>query len=429
MDYADEQFEALYKKTYQEAYFIALSRVNDKEIALDILQESYISILNHFSDIQDEHHFAKYLTKTINNKCIDYLKKKKPTVFADTRTEEFDLEDFIEDNKNIEFSPNKHFEYNELKEALMKIINQLPDEQKTCLLLYYYEQYSIPEIAEILDISTNTVKSRLLYSKKKIKMEIEELDRKGTKLFSITPAPLLLWLFQQQAESIIIPTELINGAQLIISSKTVATSITATKSSLLATKPSKIILASVIMISSATIVALNYNQEPKDKDNIVQKQELDDTNRKAVIDQSSLESLIKSYFDCVYTKDYESYQSLFRDTNLELYTNNNCLDKEPIIENALNNIEYYKVKRIELNELLFNTNDTFHYLITVIVDEDGKEVKKTATINYCEIDGKFYMISRTVHVAEQEKITNPRYKELEINSDIHFYYSCITYIS
>ena len=63
--------------------------------------------------------------------------------------------------------------------------------------MFYYEQMSVNEIAEALNCSANTVKSRLNYARKKIGKEIAELEKKGVILRTAAPIPILMYLFQK----------------------------------------------------------------------------------------------------------------------------------------------------------------------------------------------------------------------------------------
>ena len=77
---------------------------------------------------------------------------------------------------------------------MQDILSALPEEQRLCILMYYYEELSVGEIAEALECSTGTVKSRLNYARKFIKIKVEELEKQGTKLYGIAPIPFIVWM-------------------------------------------------------------------------------------------------------------------------------------------------------------------------------------------------------------------------------------------
>lgn len=109
---------------------------------------------------------------------LHYLEK----MISDDSDVEF--EDILE-NENQEFIPEESVDYDETKKIMQGILDQLPDEQRLCVLMYYYDELSVKEIAETLGCSTRTVKSRLNYARKYIKKECEKQEKKGTKLYSM----------------------------------------------------------------------------------------------------------------------------------------------------------------------------------------------------------------------------------------------------
>ena len=79
---------------------------------------------------------------------------------------------------------------------MQEILDKLSDEQRLCVLMYYYDEMSVGEIAETLECSAGTIKSRLNYARKYIKAEVEALEKKGTRLYNITPIPFIIWMLR-----------------------------------------------------------------------------------------------------------------------------------------------------------------------------------------------------------------------------------------
>ena len=80
----------------------------------------------------------------------------------------------------------------ETKELIDQILGELDEKQRMVVGMFYYEQMSVNEIAEALNCSVNTVKSRLNYARKKIGKEIAELEKKGVILRTAAPIPILM---------------------------------------------------------------------------------------------------------------------------------------------------------------------------------------------------------------------------------------------
>jgi len=70
-----------------------------------------------------------------------------------------------------------------------------------CVMMFYIEQMSVKNIAEVTGVSENTVKSRLKYGRKNIEEKVLELERKGTKLYGITPFPFFLYFLLRDTYS------------------------------------------------------------------------------------------------------------------------------------------------------------------------------------------------------------------------------------
>lgn len=194
----------LYEKTANSSYFVAKKFIKGEQDALDVVQDSYVTAFSKLNQLDDDKKFIQWLNRIIANKAKDYLKKKKPMLFSDITTKDQNVEDFVSDDR-LEFSPQKSYDYEELKEAMSKIIDQLSDENRMCILMYYFQQLSITEIATTLEVPENTVKSRLNYGRKQIKKEVQGLESKGIKLNGIMPIPFMVWVLQSTAKAVVVP--------------------------------------------------------------------------------------------------------------------------------------------------------------------------------------------------------------------------------
>lgn len=68
----------------------------------------------------------------------------------------------------------KALDNDETRRMIMDLIDALPDARRECVLLYYYEEMSVKDIAATLNVSENTVKSRLNYARKAIRIGVED---------------------------------------------------------------------------------------------------------------------------------------------------------------------------------------------------------------------------------------------------------------
>jgi len=88
--------------------------------------------------------------------------------------------------------PSVYAERDDLRVRLGKIIESLSDVQKQTILLFYFDELKVEEIAYVMGCSVGTVKTRLFLARKTIKTEIEEKERvSGEKFYGISGVPLL----------------------------------------------------------------------------------------------------------------------------------------------------------------------------------------------------------------------------------------------
>ena len=189
-------FEELYKLTSARAYFTALQICSDKQDAEDILQESYITALNRISSLERTESFMSWFNKIVVNKSRDYLRKKNPKPL--TGEDEWLLEGQIDDNES--FSPESNVDKEELKTEVMDALKELSAEKRTCVMMRYFNDMSVNEIAQTMEVPVSTVKNRLFDARKELKKLFE---RKGiTAAYSLAPFGVVGWAFNTDFESI-----------------------------------------------------------------------------------------------------------------------------------------------------------------------------------------------------------------------------------
>ena len=135
------------------------------DTAADITQDVFLKLLENIQSVRKIGKFQNYLLTIAVNICNNYTKKAKP-LYMDLET----LED-IEDTDNA----FEKIELNELKAQIQYAINTLPDYQKEVIILRFYYDLKIREIATITKASVSTVKSRLQQGIKKLENGAERL--------------------------------------------------------------------------------------------------------------------------------------------------------------------------------------------------------------------------------------------------------------
>ena len=247
-------FDKLYKLTSNDVWFTCVSLLKDEENAKDIMQETYITAFLKLDTLKDEEKFCGWLTAIATNKSKNKLKGKveyqidDEVLIAKTETDELML-------------PEEYINKAEKRKVLLQIIEDtLSFNQYQVVLMFYFNELSIAEIAQALEISEGTVKSRLNSSRAKMKTAIEDYENKsGDKLHGVV-VPFFTTIFKEEAKSLAVPNitiKLPNGQTLATSAtKGFATGAKSTVSSIVKATATATVKTKVIaVVCVATILA------------------------------------------------------------------------------------------------------------------------------------------------------------------------------
>ncbi len=198
----NEAFTQIYNETIKTAYYVAKRILVDESATEDVLQEAYIAVYQHLDDYK-EGNFQGWVDTIVANRAKNYLRKQNPILFSQMETEDNPIVELEEEN--IEFRPEEHMDYTETKRLVMEMVDALSPEQRLSVILFYFEQKSVKEIAEVCECTENTVKSRLNYARQKLKDAVLELEKKGTKLYCGAVIPFLYWMLREEVISSVVP--------------------------------------------------------------------------------------------------------------------------------------------------------------------------------------------------------------------------------
>ncbi|WP_236904913.1 RNA polymerase sigma factor [Clostridium formicaceticum] len=168
-----ESFELLIGAYQKKAFNIAYRILGNLEDANDMTQEALVKVYRSIHNFKGNSSFSTWLYSIVNNVCIDFIRKNKKTklLYIDGQQEEGAYTKELPDEMN---TPECLFEKNEVKKMIHDAINQLNYEQRKIIVLRDIQGFSYQEIAEILDISVGTVKSRINRGRNHLKLLIGE---------------------------------------------------------------------------------------------------------------------------------------------------------------------------------------------------------------------------------------------------------------
>ena len=250
-----KSFDKLYELTHNDVWYNCLSLLKDEENAKDIMQETYITAFLKLDTLKDEEKFCGWVTTIAVNLCKKKLKGKVEYQIDDevliTKTETDEL-----------MLPEEYINKAEKRKVLLQIIEDtLSFNQYQVVLMFYFNELSIAEIAQALEISEGTVKSRLNSSRAKMKTAIEDYENKsGDKLHGVVVVPFFTTIFKEEAKSLAVPNitiKLPNGQTLATSAtKGIATGAKSTVSSIVKATATATVKTKVIaVVCGATILA------------------------------------------------------------------------------------------------------------------------------------------------------------------------------
>jgi len=156
-----EAFSRLVDLYKSQVYNICLRMVKIPAEAEDLAQEAFIRAYTNIEKYEIDKKFSTWLYRIATNLSIDYLRKKRPSVYLDADlpgTEGVTAQSQLSSEEPL---PEDKLVQKEAGESLLDEINQLPPKYRAALVLKYMEDLSIKEMSEILDIPVPTVKTRI----------------------------------------------------------------------------------------------------------------------------------------------------------------------------------------------------------------------------------------------------------------------------
>ena len=401
-----EAFEQFYAETYKTAYFHVKRVIADEDEALDALQETYIQVYKSINKLENTVAVKAWIGSIATHMALNKIRKKRPVLFKDEATEM--IEQVVDED--FETQPEKVVERDGKAKDIMEIIEKLPEVQKITLILYYYDEKTVLEIAQIMECSEGTVKSRLNYARKFIKVEVENQAKKGNKLYSVS-APLIVFAVSQMYETCeAYASSMILGN--VMEALNLATTVTSQTAGVGATKATmSVISAKSITIAVASVVAVGVigvsinNNKAKEvvptsisqnstnlADNIAVS-----TNKEVENEFGITKEMAKSYYDKLLEIQKEAGEDSIKEVGF--------MDMEGTGENSLY-VVYYSHKdweQIGVNEF----NSGYNYIIETYLYKDGSlldglyrtnitrkkdEGNDDELIRFSDVNGKKYII-------------------------------------
>lgn len=153
-----EAFGVLVNRYLKSVYGFLCRLTGDRTCAEDLAQETFFKAYKNLKRFDQKKKFKTWLFTIAKNSAFDYLKKKKALSFTALESDEGDS--FIYDMAEDRLLPDELMARKDLADELEQKLKEVPEHCRAILLLHYKEDFSLAEVAEMLNESYNTVKSK-----------------------------------------------------------------------------------------------------------------------------------------------------------------------------------------------------------------------------------------------------------------------------
>lgn len=165
-----EAFEILVRKYYQNIYQFCVRRCNgDTALAADLTQDTFLKLIEHIQQYKLTGKFINFLLTIAVNTCNNHFKKKSPDII------DMDALSAVQSDINV----SEEVLRQEDSKIIQQAIDRLPDMQKEVIILRFYHDRKLKEIAAITGVSLPTAKSRLKQGLDKLKRYLNKEDFKA----------------------------------------------------------------------------------------------------------------------------------------------------------------------------------------------------------------------------------------------------------
>ena len=154
-----KQLEEYVVENKEKHYRIAYSYVKNADDALDIIQESIFKALLSLNTLKNPEYMKTWFYRILINCSLDFIRKQKNIIPLDNETLYSYVNEFNDTYADID---------------LQRALDELPDNYRNIIILRFFEDLKIEEVAEILNENINTVKTRLYKSLDKLRIKMDD---------------------------------------------------------------------------------------------------------------------------------------------------------------------------------------------------------------------------------------------------------------
>ncbi len=175
----DEAYRELIRRYERPVFSLIFRMVRNRELAEDLVQETFIKVLNAVQSYRPEFKFSSWVFKIANNAAIDHLRKRELDTLSLEGSPHADTPELVEATA-LQISERgenqlQEVENRELGSTIESAIGLLRPEYRSCILLRHVEGRSYEEIAEILNLPLGTVKTYIHRARNELRVSLKDL--------------------------------------------------------------------------------------------------------------------------------------------------------------------------------------------------------------------------------------------------------------
>ena len=176
------ELEKLYKEHFPRVYRTAFFVTGDHQMAEDVAQEAFLKAFKNLHKLQERQKFGSWISVIASNHAVDQLRKNKKVFFTDNM-ETYGGEAHAD-------NPTECWDMKELQQEVRDALTLLEPEEREIIVLKYFNELSIKEIAALVEAPSGTIKSRLFRAREKVRLLLQPHDAKKRPLNKGNSLPL-----------------------------------------------------------------------------------------------------------------------------------------------------------------------------------------------------------------------------------------------
>ena len=173
-------FTFLVRRHQGPLFNFALRHLRSQPAAEEVVQDAFVRVVQNAGDFKHEARFSTWLYTITRNLCIDHIRKhalrRHPSLDEPKRSEESDGPTLGEQTADSRANVERAAVSVEIRQRVLEAVEELPDEQREVFLMREVSNLPFKEIAEIVGVPENTVKSRMRYALERLQTALSEFE-------------------------------------------------------------------------------------------------------------------------------------------------------------------------------------------------------------------------------------------------------------